>query len=215
MKMIKPTFYILSIAWLMAAVVGCAIGSPNISDGRYTSPLNNFSRPVPQWIYGWQLDEGHGDFSGYVRFTGNMTGVYRGIGFLLLTPSEIESYDDPVWRNRAYSIHLHDYLLQEIFKSSTTKAVILHEEFLGQDEDRELFAVIEVPEGSNAWRASDGKRFDLRVALLTFKKLGTIYDLHFSISNMDGPGDDFSLDEKTLEHARDVLHRDKEIIEFR
>ncbi len=213
MKMIKPTFNILSIVWLATAVSGCAIGSANISDGRYTSPLNNFSLPVPKFLFGSRLTENNDTLGGYVSFHGDMGGLYA-IGHLLVPPSDAEIYDDPVLRDRVYSSYLHDDFLPDIVRVSP-KTEVLHEEFLGQNEDREFFTVVNIPEGSPLMDMISGKRFDSTRALLVFKAVGTLYMLQYELGDPIHRSEEFSLNDVTLERARDSLHRFKETIEFR
>jgi hypothetical protein len=213
MKMIKPTFHILSFVWLAIAVSGCVIGSANISDGRYTSPLNNFSLPVPRFAFGWRLDENNDALGGAVSFHGDMGGLYA-ISYLLVPASDAEIYDDPVLRDRVYSSYLHDDLLPGI-RSVSPKTEVLHEEFLGQDEDREFFAVVNIPEGAALMDMISGKRFDSTRALLIFKAVGTLYMLHYELGDPIYRSEEFALDDGTIGRARDSLHRFKETIEFR
>ncbi|MHC4742228.1 MAG: hypothetical protein ACYS8Z_09965 [Planctomycetota bacterium] len=213
MKMIKPTFHILTFVWLAAAVSGCAMGSANISDGRYTSPLNNFSLPIPRFAFGWQLTENNDTQGGYVSFHGDMGALYA-VHYMLVSPSDAEIYDDAVLRDRVYSSYLHDDLLPNIFRRSPRTEVI-HEEFLGQDKGREFFAVVNIPGGSPLIEMNSGTNFDSTRAILIFKAVSTLYMLHYELGDPLHRTEEFSLDEKTLGRARDNLHRFQESIDFR
>ena len=213
MKMIKPTFYILSFVWFATAISGCVIGSANISDGRYTSPRGNFSLPVPRFAFGSRLTEHNDSLGGYVSFHGDMGSLYA-IHYLLVPPSDAEIYDDPVLRDRIYSSYLHDDLLQNIFRRSP-RTEVLHEEFLGQGEDREFFAVVNIPGGSPLIETNRGENLDSTRAILIFKAVGTLYMLHYELGDPLQRSEEFSFDDRTLGRARDSLHRFKETIEFR
>lgn len=214
MKMIKPTFHMLSFVWLATAVSGCAMGSANISNGKYTSPLGNFSLPIPKSMLGTKLDESNDNLGGYVSFHGYGGGL-DAINYQHIPTDFAETFDDPVRRDHAYSSYLHDVLLRDWVRQISANAKILHEEFLDQNDGRELFAVVDVPEGSPLVDGFSGKRYDSTRALLIFETAGFMYALHYEIRRTLQQGDTFSLDNNTLERGRDSLHRFKETIEFR
>lgn len=213
MKMIKPIFRALAFVLFAFVVSSCATGSPNIKDGRYTSPLGNFSLPVPSGL-GMKVDEAGDNLGGYVSFHDDF-GSLSAITYLRLPPDFAEVFGDPARRDHAYSSYLHEHILPGMFEPAFPNTKVLHEEFLGRDEDREFFAVVDLPEGSAMVDVRTGKRFDSTRALLIFEVAGSMYALHDELRGLFSSFAEFSLDEESLESARGSLHRFKETIEFR
>lgn len=217
MKIIKLIFRTLPFALFAFVLSGQAMAGGNVSGGRYTSPLKNFSLPVPSGM-GVKIDEAGDDFGGIVSFHDDF-GNLRAISYLRLPPEIVEIFDDAAQRDFAYRSYLYEALLPEMFVPVSADTKVLHEEFLGQDAEREFLAVINIPEGSAMMDMGSGKRFDSTRALLIFETAGFIYTLHYELrglfQGMLPQNTEFSLDDEKLESARGALHGFRKTIEFR
>ena len=119
-----------------------------VSNGRYTSPLRNFSLPLPALGLGSKVQDGNDDDGGAVSFHDDFGNLKR-IDYLRLPPDFTSVQADPVKRDAAYRGFLHDFLLPVLFQPAFPKTKVLHEELVNEGEQRAYFAVLWIPEGSN------------------------------------------------------------------
>lgn len=215
---------LFAFLYLAAAIVlsSCAIGSGNISDGRYTSPLGNFSLPVPSGI-GMRVSEANDESGGYVSFHDDF-GSLSAINYLLIPADAVEVFRNPDLKDHAYAGFVHEYLLPDVFVPAFPDAEVVYGEFLGQGQDRVFFAVLDLPGGSHLVEITRAGRrqLDARRALLVFEALGTMYALQQEIGGplqqigeaTEGIGE-FSPDAEILERVHRGLYEFKATVEFR
>ena len=215
---ISIALFCLAIATILS---GCQTVSANISDGRYVSPLGNFSLPVPSGI-GMKMSEDYDEAGGYVSFHDDF-GSLSAISYVLLPADAIDVVRDPTSKDQAYAGFLHEYLMPGVFAPMVPTANVVYEEHLGEDQDRVFLAVVDLPGGSHLTAITrDGARsLDARRAILVFETHGTMYAVQKEIGgSLQQMGSDsgispFSTDDDNLESVRTLLYRFMETIEFR
>jgi hypothetical protein len=213
MQLAKPSFRALSYVLLAFIMSGCGMGGGNIWEGKYSSPLDNFSLTVPSGI-GMKVTDRGDDNGGMVSFHDDF-GNLKAVTYMRLPASVTKGLNDPAQRDASYRGYLHSGILPKMFKRVSPNSKVLHEEFLNDDKDREYLAVVDIPGGSPLVEMNSGKRLDSTRALLIFETAGFMYALQDEIRGAFQQNDKFSLDEKRLEAARDSLHHFKKTIEFR
>jgi hypothetical protein len=151
---------------LSLALTGCATTKGRISNDRYYSPLDNFDMPIPSWT-GLRIQDEYDETGGSVSFHGDFGGL-TSVYYLRLPPDKRAILIDPKSMDAAYSSTLHGYAMPQLFRKTSPRSSILHEEFLGEGVDRAYFAVVKLPEGSTLVDAKTGRRLDATRTLLIF-----------------------------------------------
>ncbi len=199
------------VALLCLPVAGCAGGGANF-DGRYTSPLKNFSVTFPSGM-GARLDQVSNQDGGMVSVHDDF-GALKAINYERLPANASVVHQDPARRDAAYRSFLHDYMVPTWFKPVSPNTSILHEKFVNMGAENEYFAVVKIPEASSMVDGKTGKRFDSQRAVLVFAKNGFMYMLSHELLTISKIVTKVAMDNKTLADALDALDRFKASIRF-
>ena len=205
---------------LVVVCMGCAstqrgaTTKGTVSGGRYQSPLNNFIIEIPNWP-GLKIQDENDNMGGRVSLHGDFGSLWA-ITYLRL-PVDSESYlKDNEERDNAYSGFLKNFALASVFRQAFPATQIVHEEFLGEGENRAYFAVVSIPEGSALVDVLRDKKFDSVRGLLIFDKHGFMYmlesEMNSAFSRVDDPS---SLDSQQLESSQSALKRLKDSVVFK
>lgn len=165
----------VSFAAILLFLGGCATTRGQISDGRYFSPLGNFSVPIPGGIGLRVQDEGATDGGG-VAFHDDF-GNLKSIFYLQLSPETLRTQNDPIKQRAILVSFLDDFAMPNLFKPVSPGANILHREHLSVGDYNAYFAIVEIPGGSTMFDVRANKGFDTKRGLLIFVKGGFMYML--------------------------------------
>ena len=178
----------LLLLGLLFATVGCATGPKvgHVSGDVYTSPLDNFSVPIPLPAgYGRTIqddvkyDEAFGD-EGYVSFFNDFGRLWR------IDYTELKEHSDSV-RETPEQVEgllrkaFHEGILANI-RTLRPESTSWATGFVGSGYPRAYFGVISIPQGSTLVKAnmlglSTGERLDTERAYLLFLHEGFFYGL--------------------------------------
>lgn len=202
----KQIHCLFVFALLSLIVVGCATTNGRILGGRYYSPINNFTLELPNWL-GMQIEDGNFDNAGgRVSLHGDMGNLWA-ITCLRLPANAESTLKDDEERDAEYSRFLKNFAMPSLFRQASKDARIVHEEFLGESENRAYFAVVSIPEGSAMFDLKKNKRLDSLRGLLIFDKRGFMYMVESEMDNIFSEVDPSSLNPKQLESSQSTLKR--------
>jgi len=172
----KLVFFV--VALLISSV--CAALRGQVSDGTYTSPLNNFSVPVHRGLDGrmWAVEDQGDENRGTVAF-GEPFGGFESIFYLRLSAETLKIQNDPEKQRANLKRFLSDGAMPNLFKPTSPGANVLHEEHIDAGDRNAYFAIVDLPGLSTIFKGRDTKR-----GLLIFVKDAFIYML----STGENPG---------------------------
>jgi hypothetical protein len=153
----------------------CATTSGQIADGRYFSPLSNFSVPIPDGL-GLRVQEEGTTEGGGVAFHDDF-GSLKSIFYLRLSPETLKTQNDPIQQRVILVSFLDDFAMPNLFKPVSPGANILHREHLNVGDYNAYFAIVEIPGGSTMFDVRSNKGFDTKRGLLIFVNGGFMYML--------------------------------------
>lgn len=145
---------------------GCAMTSGQIADGRYFSPSNNFSVPIPDGL-GLRVQEESTTEGGGVAFHDDL-GNLKSIFYLRLSPETLKTQNDSIKQRAILVSFLDDFAMPNLFKPVSPGANILHREHLNVGDYNAYFAIVEIPGGSTMFDVGANKKLDTRRGLLIF-----------------------------------------------
>lgn len=139
----------------------------------YTSPLDNFSVPVPKGI-GQRVQPQNDNDGGIVAFHDDFGG-YRSIFYLRLSPRSIELQKDPDAHRANLEKFFNEYAMTWLFKPASPTASVLHSEHTRFGEESAYFAVVNLPEGSTMFDVKAKKRHNTKRGMMVFTRGRFIY----------------------------------------
>lgn len=139
----------------------------------YTSPLDNFTVPVPKGI-GSNVQPENDKDGGIVAFHDDFGG-YRSIFYIRLSPRSIELQKDPEAHRENLEKFFNEYAMTWLFKPASPGASVLHSEQTQFGEASAYFAIVNLPEGSTMFDARAEKRHDTKRGMLVFARGGFLY----------------------------------------
>lgn len=160
----------------------CAATRGRVSGGTYTSPLGNFTVPVPQGI-GTRTQDQFDGYSGIVSFHDDF-GSLKSIFYLRLGEAALKIQNDPEKQRANLKRFLSDYAIPELFRPASPRANVLHGEHIKAGDHNAYFAIVDLPEGSTMFDAKAKKRHDTKRGVLIFVRGAFIYML----STGENPG---------------------------
>lgn len=210
MKQIHRLFMFVLLSLIAA---GCATTKGTVSGGMYQSPLNNFSVTLPNWG-GLRIQDQNDNEGGRVSFHDDF-GNLLAITYLRLPANSESTFKDNDKRDAAYSSFLKTYAVPSLFNRASQGARIVHEEFMGEGENRAYFAVVSLPEGSALVDLKQNKRFDSVRGVFIFDKRGFMYMIESEMNNVFSKVNPSSLTPKQLESSQSTLKRVKDSMVFK
>jgi len=207
-------FALVPFAAFVLLLSGGAATREHGEDGRYFSPLGNFSVPIPDGP-GLRVQEQDTTDSGSVAFHDDL-GNFKGIFYLNLSPETPKAENDPIQQRVILVSFLNDFAIPNLFKAAYPRASILHREHLDTGDFNAYFAVVEIPEGSTMADVKANKRYDTRRGLLIFVEGEFIYMLS-SGENPSVPelGEPAKPLDKLVEHEKERLLSFRSTIVFK
>ena len=203
----KKIHRLLMFVLLSLIVVGCSSLKGTVSGDRYQSPINNFTIEIPNFFDMKIQDEYHKEQKlGRVSFIAGMYGVLWAITYQQLPANFETTFKDNEKRDSVYSSFLKSFAIPSLFSPVSQDTRILHEEFLGEDENRSYFAAIFIPEGSTMFELKQNKRLDSLRGLLIFEKRGFIYMVEQESGSLGGWDPSF-LTSDEIESSQTILKR--------
>lgn len=190
-----------------------------VSGGRYQSPLNNFIIELPNWP-GLKIQDQTDNEGGRVSFHGDFGSLWA-LTYLRLPANSDSTFKDNEKRDSTYSNFLKTFAVPSLFSPASQGTRIVHEEFLGERENRAYFAVVSTPEGSALVDLLQNKRFDSVRGLLIFHKRGFMYMVESEMNSIfstvvdSSSLDPSSLDPQQLESSQSTLKRLKDSVVFK
>jgi hypothetical protein len=154
-------------------LAGCATTGGNVSSGIYSSPLGNFTVPVPAMGFGAVVQEHSSADECMVAFHDDFGGLRR-IDCWRLPAAAAAMIGEPDRMSERYSGYMTTIVLPGMEQQSPGAAV-LDERFVGEDEDRAYFCVVEIPGGSTLMDVVSGRGPDSRRGFLVFARGGFMY----------------------------------------
>lgn len=148
---------------LSAFSLAATSGPPkNLVDGSYVSPLGNFSVPAPAWKALRVQEHNDEDFMivAFLDKDNLMPASMWSVASLRLSPDMIPEVARPEKRDEIYQRFLSGFALPYIFQNVAPAATLSNGAFLGEGEDRALFAVVNIPEGHTYLRNPKKKKQD-------------------------------------------------------
>lgn len=212
----KQIHWLFMFVLLSLIVVGCATTKGTIWGGRYQAPLNNFTIAVPNFI-GLKIDDGkYGTYGGRVSFHGDFGDLWA-VTYLRLPENSALTFKDNEKRDAAYSGFLKNFAVGSLFSHVDPETRIVHEEFLGEGENRAFFAVVSMKEGSAMFDVKQNKRLDSIRGLLIFHKRAYLYMVESEMNEafIFDKMDPYSLNREQLESAQSTLKRIKGSMVFK
>ncbi len=155
-----------SIVAISIFIGGCAMTTGQIADGRYFSPLNNFSVPIPDGL-GLRVQEEGATEDGGVAFHDDL-GNLKSIFYLHISPETLNTQNDIIKQRAILVSFLDDFAMPNLFKSVSPGANILHREHINVEDYNAYFAIVEIPGGSTMFDVRANKEFDTKRGLLIF-----------------------------------------------
>lgn len=165
----------VSFAAILLFLGGCTTTRGQISDGRYISPLGNFTVPLPDGMGLRVQEKGEKDW-GSVAFHDDF-GSFKSIFYLHLSPESLKTQNDPIKQRAILVSFLNDFAMPSLFKPVSPSANILHREHVNVGDYNAYFAVVEIPDGSTMFDVRANKRYDTKRGLLIFVKGEFMYML--------------------------------------
>jgi hypothetical protein len=166
---------LVSFAALSLFLGGCATTRGQIADGRYLSPLSNFSVPIPDGL-GLRVQEEGTTEGGGVAFHDDL-GNLKSIFCLHLSPETLKAQNDPIKQRAILVSFLNDFAMPILFEPVSPRANVLHREHLDAGDFNAYFAIVEIPGGSTMFDVKANKRYDTKRGLLIFVKGEFMYML--------------------------------------
>lgn len=201
----------LPLVLIAVAAAGCATTRGEISNGRYTSPLGNFSIDIPPFA-GLEVEDSATDEGGMVHFLGANGGGWH-INYFRMPSDRVAALSDPVARDAQYR-GLTQHLIAEKYQPNLTGTTVLHEQLIDVGGERAYFALIRLPEASQLWTAKTRKFEDQIIGLLVFAKADFSYVLSIDLINsftshrLSAPITD------NVKDAREILERFRSTLRF-
>ncbi len=158
----------------LLAVIVLALGLVSAAHAQmYTSPLDNFSVPVPKGI-GQRVQPQNDNDGGIVAFHDDFGG-YRSIFYLRLSPRSIELQKDPEAHRANLEKFFNEYAMTWLFKPASPTASVLHSEHTRFGEENAYFAIVNLPEGSTMFDVKAKKRHNTKRGMMVFARGQFIY----------------------------------------
>jgi len=158
----------------VAAVIALALVLTDSAQAQtYTSPLDNFSVPVPTGI-GQRIQPQNDKDGGIVAFHDDFGG-YRSIFYLRLSPRSIELQKNPEAHRANLERFFNEYAMTWLFKPASPAASVLHSEHTKFGQESAYFAIVNLPEGSTMFDVKVQKRHDTKRAMIVFASGRFIY----------------------------------------
>lgn len=158
----------------LLAVIVLALGLASAAHAQmYTSPLDNFSVPVPKGI-GQRVQPQNDNDGGIVAFHDDFGG-YRSIFYLRLSPRSIELQKDPEAHRANLEKFFNEYAMTWLFKPASPTASVLHSEHTRFGEESAYFAIVNLPEGSTMFDVKAKKRHNTKRGMMVFVRGQFIY----------------------------------------
>ena len=211
----KKIHRLLMFVLLSLIVVGCSSLKGTVSGDRYQSPINNFTIEIPNFADLKIQDtyDNEQEF-GRVSFTSGFFWGLWAITYLQLPANFETTFKDNEKRDSVYSDFLKSFAVPSLFSPVSQDTRIVHEEFLGEGENRAYFAVVFIPEGSTMVDLKQNKRLNSLRGLLIFDKLGFMYMLEQESGSLgwDPPR---SVTPDEIESSQTILKRIKDGMVFK
>jgi hypothetical protein len=114
-------------------------------------------------------------------------GYLEAITYLRIPKENFLIFGDSGKRDTAYRAFVSDYAMSALFQHVSKQSAMIKEEFLGTSENRNYFAIINIPGGSATIDVKTNKRLDSVRGLLVFDKNGFIYMLESEMNYAVNP----------------------------
>jgi hypothetical protein len=156
------------------AVIALALALTGSAQAQiYTSPLDNFTVPVPKGV-GQRVQPQNDNDGGIVAFHDDFGG-YRSIFYLRLSPSSIELQKDPEAHRANLEKFFNEYAMTWLFKPASPSASVLHSEHTRFGEESAYFAIVNLPESSTMFDVKAKKRHNTKRGMMVFERGRFIY----------------------------------------
>ena len=209
----KQTHRLCMLMLLSLVIAGCATTKGTVGGGKYQSPLNNFTVPLPNWT-NLKIRDQNDDNSGSVSFHDDL-GNLSAITYSRLPADAATTFKDSEKRYAAYRDYFNNVAVPA-FSSRAAKGMrTVREELLDDGKNKVYFALIDLPEGSALVDPKKNQRFDAMKGLLIFDRNGFIYMVEHEMSSIFGRVDPSSLTAKQLELLQETLKRLKDSMVFK
>lgn len=210
----KRSLVSIAVALLSLIIAGCAGVSikGEVTEGRYHSPMNNFSIALPR-LMGMKIEDQVDPPGGGVAFR-EITGLFWLVDYMRLPNGFASTFSSPEKLDDAYRMYVTDFALQADLKYSPRSSIV-KEGFIEASGSRGYFAIVNVPEGSRVVDGVTNKRLDSVKGLLVFEKNGFMYMLGCEMNYAGHLTNASSLTTKQVEDAQATLKRMKESMIFR
>ena len=184
----------LTLVLVVVAAAGCAPTRGQISNGRYTSPLGNFSIDVSSFTGLEVEDSANDEEGGNVHFV-DANGDGWHINYSRL-PSDYEArlFNDPAARDADYR-GLAQHLIAEQYQPNLTGNTVLHEQLIDVGGERAYFFLI---------RLRDEDRI---IGVLIFAKAHFYYTLSIDLVNVSTSHRLSAPVADNVRDAREILER--------
>ncbi|MDX8412110.1 MAG: hypothetical protein R8K46_09630 [Mariprofundaceae bacterium] len=141
----------------------------------YSSPLDNFSVPIPEGVGRRVQDENDKD-GGSVSFHDDF-GNLKSIFYIRLSPETLKIQNDPEKQRANLKSFLNDFAMSRLFMPISPNASILYQEPTHLGEDNAYFAIVDIPGGSTMFDVKAKKGYDTKRGLFIFVRGKFIYML--------------------------------------
>lgn len=211
-------FRILASFLICLVVVGHAGAATKgrVVEGRYHSPLDNFSMPLRKAM-GMRIQDDNDADGGRVSFPDDW-GYLEAVTYLRVPVEATAALDDPEQRDAIYRSFINDYAMQTLFLPASPQTAVVRDEFIEAGGGQAYFVIVNIPGASAMIDAKKKKRTKPRLdsvrALLVFDKNGFMYMLESEMNYSVSPTSASSLSTSQLERAQDNLRKLKESMTF-
>lgn len=198
---------------LSLVIAGCATTKGTVGDGKYQSPLNNFTVALPNWS-NLKIRDQNDDNSGSVSFHDDL-GNLSAMTYSRLSADAATTFKDNEKRYEAYRDYFNNVAVP-VFSSRAAKGMrTVREELLDDGKNKVYFVLIDLPEGSALADPKKNQRFDAMKGLLIFDRNGFIYMVEHEMSSVFGQVDPSTLTAQQLKALQETLKRLKDNMTFK
>lgn len=198
---------------LYVAVASCASAiKGRVDEGKYYSPLGNFSMPLRKAM-GLRIQDQNDTEGGRVSFPDDW-GYLEAVTYLKLPADSSAVLSDPIRRDAAYRGFVNDYAMQTLFRRVSSQSSVVKEEFIDAGGSRAYFAIVNIPGASAMLDPKKNQRLDSVRGVLVFDKSGFMYMLESEMNYAINQTSASSLNTAQVERTQATLKKMKESMIF-
>ena len=205
----------LEVTLVALILAGCAGGvflKGKVEEGRYHSPLDNFSMALPKFG-DLKIQDRNTSDEGRVSFTG-VFGDLWAVTYVRLPADAASIFRDPEKRDRAHRLFLTDYAMPVFIRNASPQSSLVEGQFIDMHGSRAYFAVVNIPGASAIFDPKKNQRLNSVRGLLSFEKNGFQYMLEKEMNHVTNLISASSLTAKQIKNAQESLKRIEENMIF-